>query len=145
MKIRGRYYFFALISCFLIAFILDKYHEPIMEFVHTWFSTFATIVFLFYTWFNTKRIQWRDFGHTWYARREFTFKDEEEQEYGGYHGSEECISRWSYSDKMLKARENIYPFSVFRFSWTMLICFIINKILLWCDKHLSHKIEIDEN
>lgn len=141
MEIRGRYYFFAVITCFLGAFLLYKYHEPIVQFVYTWFSTFATIVFLFYTWLNTKRIQWRDFGHTWYARREFTFKDVEEKDYRGLG----CIFRWTYSDKMLRDRENIYPFSLSRISCTMLLSFIINQILLWCDKHLSHKIKIDEN
>lgn len=133
-EFKRMYYLFILIGVSLLTFLINHYPSQMIG---------VGIVFVFVyvfvaTSYNMKTFQWDDFGNKWYACREFNYKDEWDNNYSGDYGH-------MYSKTMINKREIEHPFSIFRFSLIMLVCFIINKILLWCGKYLSHKPKINEN
>lgn len=110
MEIKGRYYFFALITCFLGAFIVDRYAANLN--VQKLCNIAITAILMITTARNLLSFDSNDFGKEWYAPNGILITN-----YATHH-----------------------PFRIYNFSWIMLICFLFVKIMTWCDKHLSHKI-----
>ncbi len=134
-EFKGRYYLFILIGVSLLTFLINHYPSQMIGVGRVFIGVYVFVA----TWYNMKTFQWEDFGNKWYACRGFSGKDLYTFDYDGER------SYYGYSPERLKEREIEHPFSIFRFSLIMLVCFIINKILLWCDKYLSHKSKINEN